>query len=370
MKKLIAIVILTGLLTNLAAQPKILIKGTVKGNTKGFNKIYYFGDNVKEDSVVMKGGAFTISIPWVPGVVPFLYAEYDSKTMQGPTAFQLVPDGPGTIYLKVADITQGMFSGIVSGNRTAVAFHNFETGNRKLNEEIKAELEKRFPRSDKKDTGRARAFVQLKREKVLPYVARFVEANASSYIGAYVLNRYQNMLPTEDLEKLYSKLSPAQQASIPGKPVGDHLNGLKLAAVGNQVMNFTLPTPEGDSIAFNSLKGKYVLIDFWSSWCGPCKASFPHMKEVYKKYGGEKFEILGISIDDVRSAWLKELSNQQLPWPQVLDTKKIYVSGFGVTGVPTAFLINPEGRIMMKEIGFDKNGNGQIEKKLKELFEQ
>ncbi|MGN6421119.1 MAG: TlpA family protein disulfide reductase [Pseudobacter sp.] len=370
MKKLIVAIVLTGLLTNLAAQTKIVIKGIVKGDTKGYNKIYYFGDNVKEDSVVMKDGAFTISIPWEPGVVPFLYSEYDSRTMQGPPAFQLVPDGSGVIYLKVADITKGMFSGTVSGNRTAVAFHKFETGNRKLNEEIKAALEKRFPQSGKNDTNRIKALVQLKREKVLPYVTRFVEANASSYIGAYVLSRYQNMLTTADLERLYYKLSPAQQASVPGKPVGDHLNGLKLAAIGNEVIDFTLPTPEGDSISFSSLKGKYLLIDFWSSWCGPCKASFPHMKAVYKKYGGEKFEILGISIDEVRSAWLKELNNQQLPWPQVLDTKKVYISGFGVTGVPTAFLVGPDGKILMKEIGFDKNGNGQIEKKLKELFEQ
>lgn len=370
MKKFFSVFILAGLLTNLAAQTKILIKGTVKDDTKGFNKIYFFGDNVKEDSVVMKNGSFTISIPWVEGAVPFLYSEYDSKVIQGPVAFQLVPDGPGTIYLKVADITKGMFSGTVSGNKTAVAFHRFETGNRKLNEEIKAEMEKRFPQPDKKDTNRAKAYVKLKQEKVLPYVAGFVEKNASSYIGAYVLNRYQNMLATQDLESLYRKLSPAQQASAVGKPIGDHLNGLRLAVVGNQVTDFTLATPQEDSITFSSLRGKYVLIDFWSSWCGPCKASFPHMKLVYEKYGGEKFEILGISIDEVKAAWLKELKNQDLPWPQVLDTKKVYVSGFGVTGVPTTFLISPEGKILMKEIGFDKNGNGQIEKKLKELFEK
>lgn len=370
MKKFFSVIIFTGLLTNLAAQPKIVIKGTVKGDTKGWNKIYVFGDNTREDSVIMKKGKFSISIPYTEGVVPFLYSEYDSKTIDGPTAFQLVPDGPGVIHLDVADITKGMFSGKVSGNKTAVAFHRFETANRKLNEEIKTELDKRFPKADKKDTARSKAFVQLKRGKTIPFVSNFVKANASEYIGAYVLHRYQNMLETEDLQNLYNQLGAAQQQSKPGKEVGDHLNGLKLAAVGNNVKDFTLSTPKGDSISFNSLRGKYVLIDFWSSWCGPCKASFPHMKEVYKKYAGANFEILGISIDESKSAWLNEVNKQDLPWPQVLDTKKVYVSGFGVTGVPTTFLISPDGKIMMKEIGFDKTGNGMIEKKIKELFEK
>ncbi len=94
------------------------------------------------------------------------------------------------------------------------------------------------------------------------------------------------------------------------------------------------------------------------------------MKEVYEKYRGDQFEILGISIDEDKKAWLKELDKQQLPWPQVLDTKKLYISEFAVTGVPTVYLISPEGKILMKEMGFDKNGNGKIEQKLKELFDK
>lgn len=93
------------------------------------------------------------------------------------------------------------------------------------------------------------------------------------------------------------------------------------------------------------------------------------MKELYQKYRGEKFEILGISIDQDKIAWLNELKKQQLPWPQVLDTKNISVNSFAVTAVPTAYLISPDGKIIMKQVGFGEEGDGEIEKKLKELFD-
>ena len=359
---------LMGFVTNVSAQMNLVIKGTVKGDTKGFNKVYLFGEKMKEDSVEIKEGAFTFNVPWVAGAVPYIYSEYDAETIAGPTSFPIVIDGPGTVHLKVDDITKGLISAKISGNASAAAFQSFDEGNRKMDTEIKAKLSELFPGKGKEDMAWRKAYTEQRRARMFPYIHQFVEANSNSYVSAFVLHRYLNILPTEDLEKLFSKLSPALQAVVPGKAVGDHLSGLKLAAIGNYVQDFTLSTPKGDSIAFNSLKGKYVLIDFWSSWCGPCKASFPHMKEVYQKYRGDQFEIIGISIDEEKAAWLKELDKQQLPWLQVLDTKKVYVSGFGVTGVPTAFLISPDGKIMMKEIGFDKNGNGEIEKRLKELF--
>lgn len=368
MKRIVSVLLLAGLVTNLSAQSKVVIKGTVKGDLKGFNKVYLFGENVVSDSAEIKNGTFTFSFPWKEGVSPFIYSSHDSAVIPGPYSFPIVVDGPGTVNLKVTDLTKGFISGTITGNKSAAAFHNFDNGQRTMNSELLAALGKRFPGKGKSDSVFRKAYAQERVQKMIPYVSNFVRENATSYVGAFVLLRYKNMLPDEEVEKLYEKLSPAMKASIPAKAVGDHLSGMKRSALGNLVDDFTLSTPAGDSISFSSLRGKYVLVDFWSSWCGPCKASFPHMKEVYQKYGGKDFEILGISIDEEKAAWLKELGNQQLPWPQMLDTKKVYVSGFGVTGVPTQFLISPDGKIMMKEIGFDKNGNSEIEKKLKELF--
>ncbi|RXK81938.1 TlpA family protein disulfide reductase [Filimonas effusa] len=370
MRHIFSVFVLAGLATNLSAQSRLIIKGTIKGDTKGFNKIYFFGDHLKMDSVAIKKGAFTITIPWKKELIPFVYSEYDAETTSGPTAFPIAPDGPGTIYMQVSDIRKGLISAKINGNNSAATFQAFTEGVREMEEQLMSAVDKRFPGKTKGDAAWNKAYRELRTQKLIPYIIGFVKTHSDSYAGAYILNRYLNALPSQDLEMLFNKLSPSLKNSEAAKAVQDHLSGLKRAAIGNQVEDFSLPAPNDSIITFSSLKGKYVLVDFWSSWCGPCKASFPHMKDVYKKYGGDQFEILGISIDEDKSAWLKELGKQQLPWPQVLDTKKIYVTNFAITGVPTGYLIGPDGKIIMKEIGFDKNGEGEIEKKLKALFDK
>ncbi|QJB31506.1 TlpA family protein disulfide reductase [Chitinophaga oryzae] len=370
MRKLLPALMMVGLATGAAAQSNIVIKGAVRGDLKGYHKVYVFGDGIKEDSVEMKDGRFTISIPWVKDAIPYLYSAYDAKMRSGPPAFPVVVDGPGTIYIDLADVTKGLRSGAIRGNRSATAFQAFEKGREQLKTDLRAAVNERFRDKPKNDSTSNKAFLQLMQQRLIPYITNFVETNADAYIGAFILGRYQVILPPDDLERLYNKLGPAQKASAPAKEVAARLNGMKKAVTGAEVTDFTLDSPEDKSITFSSFRGKYVLIDFWASWCGPCKASFPYMKQLYQQYRGDKFEIVGISIDQEKAAWLNELKKQELPWPQVLDTKKVSVNSFAVTAVPTAYLIGPDGKILMKQIGMGEEGNGEIEKKLKELFAQ
>lgn len=368
MLKLAAVLMLIGCAVSATAQSKVVIKGTVKGDLKGYNKVYVFGDDIKEDSVEIKDGRFTLVIPWVKDAIPYINSEYDAKLRKGPPAFPVVVDGPGTVSIDLDDVTKGLRAGKISGNRTAAAFQDFEMGRDKLRTDIRALMDERFKNPSPHDTSYNKAFMTEMQQRMIPYICNFVEKNAKAYVGVFILGRYQVIIPEQDLEKLYNKLGAPQKSSAPGKSIEDRLIGFKRAVAGAEVVDFALGTPEDQSITFSSLRGKYVLIDFWSSWCGPCKASFPHMKEVYKKYRSDKFEILGISIDQDKNAWLNELKKQELPWPQVLDTKNVSVNSFAVTAVPTAYLISPDGKIIMKQIGFGEEGDGEIEQKLKELF--
>jgi thiol-disulfide isomerase/thioredoxin len=102
-----------------------------------------------------------------------------------------------------------------------------------------------------------------------------------------------------------------------------------------------------------SLRGKYVLVDFWASWCVPCRAENPHLLQAYEKLKDSRFDIVSISLDDKREWWLKAVEGDKLPWQQVSDLKGFKTEialRFGITAIPQNFLLNPEGKIIAKDL--------------------
>ena len=95
-------------------------------------------------------------------------------------------------------------------------------------------------------------------------------------------------------------------------------------------------------------KGKYVLVDFWASWCGPCIAEIPVLMEVYNKYKGDKFEILSVAVWDKREETLKSLEKHKIPWPQIIDADKIPTDLYGIKGIPHIILFGPDGKIIQR----------------------
>lgn len=320
------------------AQQTVTIKGTVHGDLKGHQQVYVYGKGVKSDTAVIRNGSFEFTLPFTKPFSPLFYDEYDVNVKKGVSPFPILIDRPGVVYLKDIDIEKGLSSGKISGIQSAEEFQQF--GLRQVS----------GPGKEKQS------------------VEQFLKQHPGSYAGVYLLRGMVSSLSADELERLYKLLSKNIQQLEEGKSIAEYLTGLKNSAIGKSVKNFTLNTPDEKELDFSSLKGKYVIIDFWASWCGPCKASFPHMKEIYKKYKGPEFEIYSISIDQSKPAWLSELKKQDLPWLQSLDTKRIAISNFAVSAVPTTFMIDPQGKILMKEIGFDSSGNSPLEKKLQEVF--
>lgn len=380
-------VVLGGILItgSLQAQEKggsgkfVVIKGQMNGDTKGYNKVYIYGNNVKQDSAVMINGAFTFTLPYDKPFSPLFYTEYDKVVKRMYSPYPVLIDRPSVVMLKDGDITKGLASAKVSGIKSAEEFNIFRERQadmyKKINEQLAAKYKQELvpamksTASNPGNAARNKEREELTKEATVALLEDFVKQYPDSYASALALSNYgRTGLTIENLERIYAMLSTRNQQSEEGKVVAGYIAGVKSSSIGSIVKDFTLNTPEETPLSFSQLKGKYVLIDFWASWCGPCKASFPHMKEVYKKYKSDKFEIYSISIDKDKDAWLKGLKEQQLPWLQTLDTKNISQSGFAVTGVPTTYLIDPQGKILMKEVGFDASGNSPLEKKLIELF--
>lgn len=177
-----------------------------------------------------------------------------------------------------------------------------------------------------------------------------VDNNTDSYVSALILKDfYAKELPAAEIQKRYATLSDRVKKSTLGQELEKTIEGMLAIGVGQTAPDFTLNDPEGKPLKLSSLRGKCVLIDFWASWCGPCLREAPNIRKVYEKYHDKGFEVLSVSIDEKKDAWVKAIEKHQLNWLHVssLQGWKCPVAKlYQVSGVPAMFLLDKDGKIV------------------------
>jgi thiol-disulfide isomerase/thioredoxin len=146
------------------------------------------------------------------------------------------------------------------------------------------------------------------------------------------------------------------------------LGQVRSQVVGGPAPEIKLGTPEGGEFGLSQLRGKVVLVDFWASWCGPCRRAFPEVKAIYAKYSKQNFEILGVSLDRDKDAWLGAIKADNLPWKQISDLKFWQCQGavtYGVTSIPQTVLVDKKGNIAGRNLQ-----GAQLEQKIEELLKE
>ncbi len=206
--------------------------------------------------------------------------------------------------------------------------------------------------------------INKKQEKV---EKEFIDEHPNSLVSPYLLRSIAYDMEGGEMLKYLNKMDTTFNQIAFFKELKDWAEAKEKVAVGQPAVDFTLPDTTGKEVRLSSLFGHYLLIDFWASWCSPCRAENPNLVKTYKKYHDKGFDVIGVSLDDTRDKWIAAIKKDGLVWTQVSDLKgwKADVAKmYGVRSIPSNFLLDKDGKIIARNLRGDA-----LKKKLAELLD-
>ena len=197
---------------------------------------------------------------------------------------------------------------------------------------------------------------------------KIMAANPSVEMVAYELGYMKDDMTLEQLEQVFGRFDVKVQQSKWGKAIRESIELRQRIEPGRLAPEFTLARRDGSLVSLTDYRGKVVVLDFWASWCRPCRASFPWVREFYEEYCEKGVEIIGVSIDENKVSWEKALDEERLPWPQVIDEIEKGRSRVGglyhVLAVPMFVVVDKEGKIVVRAHMEKKELSAVVEKVL------
>ena len=242
------------------------------------------------------------------------------------------------------------------------------------------------PAYEKKDTlgmQKYRELDEVQSQAEFAESLKFMQENSGSGITFDLLKAYvkeNDDFNLGETESIFKKLKPSLKKSKEGKAYGKSLQNAKLTAPGAKAPDFTLKDRQGKSINLSSLKGKVVIVDFWGSWCGPCRMSHPHLKDLYAKYKSSGLEILGVANEfgtkeKQYSEWTQAMDEDGMTWLNVIiansETDKVrrqVTDVYNVNAFPTKIIINKKGVIVKRIVGSNDAAAKELDKLVEDLI--
>ena len=369
---LIVFLLLTGT-SVLAQEKKFVLNGSLPVSTKKYTVLLSWNNGNDGDEVKVINGKFTIKGTITkPGIANLMLQEISAKKktfnrleFEQNSLNLFIDTGIITVSTKTF-----LWDADVKGSSVVNDYQNYQQKIKQLLrlESRFGEVYDHYQKLNKKQAA-IKVFDLYTGMQVLYYDEQcaFVKENPSSLVSLYLTQEaVGNEMDAAKGEPMFVMLSPALQNSEEGKQLKERITIGKKTMVGVKAIDFSQPDMNGKMISLSSFKGKYVLVDFWASWCGPCRAESPNLVKAYSKYKEKNFEIFGVSLDQSKDKWLKAVNDDQYTWTQVSEVKgweTAVAQEYGIEGIPFNILVDPNGYIVARNLRGEA-----LEKKLKEIL--
>lgn len=304
--------------------------------------IYNAGGKVVRDTATIIDGVFRFT----GRIYCPTYSQIWSDDYKYGTALYL-ESNKMTIGLAGADkhlvVTGSVTDGEYEPLRREYVLYNFKVGSKKGTEEV-----------------------NLIRTEMIVKIKFFIREHPRSYVSLQELTALSPGLDQVELLSLFEGLDKQVRESDQGITLVKKVETIRQTEIGMPARDFVQKGADGRDIALHDLKGKYVLIDFWASWCGPCRLENPNLVKTWRKFKDKNIVILGVSLDEKEDKWKEAIEKDRLNWLQVSDLKgwgNTVALQYAVSSIPANFLVDPDGMIIARNL------RGQeLERKLYELF--